>query len=254
MQPIRIDIQDIANEFSLSRDEITDFSRYVVEIVSSKFAKYWENEAAHSLHQTRAEFQKAIYIEKVDDTNVVVGLKGFVPNAVEQGIDAFDQKEYFAKSKKIKLTKDGKWYLTIPFRFNTPGTLGESTVFSNQLPEEIHQIVRDKSKAGDNSGLRRTEIPQEFQIPRTRPRIELESGKVFEEYTHRSSIYEGMVRSDMQFHSQYNTFRRVSEISSDPNSWIHTGIEARNLSEKALDAMDLETTVDKAIDKFLSQL
>lgn len=253
MLPIRIDLQDIADEFILSKDEIDDFARYVVQVVSAKFAKYWENEATHNLHQTRKEFQDSIYIEKIDDKSVIVGLHGFIPNAVEQGLEPFDEKVGFGRSSKVKYTKDGHWYLTIPFRFNTPGTLGESTVFSNQLPEEIHQIVKFKNKAGDTSGLKKSEIPQQFQIPKTRPKIELES-KTFEEYTHKSSIYEGMVKSNMQFHSQYNTFRRVSEVTSDPNSWIHTGIDARNLSDKALDSMNIDTTVDRAVDQFLSQL
>lgn len=249
MIPVVVDISSIAEEFYLTRDEMNEFSKFVIEVIASKFKRQWEEEAKQKLHQTRNEFIRSIYVENMNDTTKVVGIKGFIPNAVEQGVEAFDLKPWFEKSKKVSLKKGGGWYLTIPFRFGTPDTIGDSQVFSNQLPDEIHEVLLGKNKAGDDSGLKLNEIPEQFRAPKVREKIVLKS-RVFEEYEYKSPIYEGIIKSPMQYHSQYSSFRRVSDLS-DENSWIHTGIQARNLSESALQNLDIETIAERAIDNFL---
>lgn len=270
MLGIQIDISQVAEEFYLDKSEINSFAKFVVEVVSSRFRKEWEEQAKDNLHQTRNQYIRSLYVQSVNDNTKVVGLAGQFPNMVEQGCSAFDMKEGFEKSNKrvVKLLvdkkgkvirdKDGKtssggWYLTIPFRAKSSDeVIGDSEIFSGTLPDELHEILKNKSKQGDNSGLKLFEMPEKFKILSSRPEIKLES-KVFEEYIHKSPLHEGTIKSPMEYHSQYTSFRRVSDLS-DPNAFIHPGITANNLAEKALNNLNIEVIVDKAIDNFLQTI
>lgn len=253
MIPVVIDLSAISEEFNLPKDEFNSFANFVLEEVAASFAKEWEEEAKQSLHQSKNEYIRGIYVKNINNTTKVVGLAGWLPNAVEEGISGFDEKPGFARSAKIHFKKDGTgWYLTIPYKTATPNAIAESTIFSGKMPNEIYQVLKAKAKTGDTTGLKLGEIPKEFQIPKTRPEVKLES-KTFEAYTHKPPIYEGIIKSPIQYHSGYTSFRRVSNLS-DPNSWIHTGIEGRNLAEKALESTHVDQIVDQAIDAFLQTL
>ncbi|MGI4940004.1 MAG: hypothetical protein ACRYHQ_05480 [Janthinobacterium lividum] len=52
--------------------------------------------------------------------------------AIEYGTKAYDQKKMLDSSLKVRLTKTGKRYLIIPFRWNTPGS-----VLGHNLPVEV---------------------------------------------------------------------------------------------------------------------
>lgn len=172
----------------------------------------------------------------------------------------------FSKSDKIKYTKDGGWYLTIPFRFSTPGSLGESEAFSGVLPTAVYNEAKKMSptqsqfkgsiKMGET--LSRMQVPKEFSDPKKRAAVSnLETQKTFEEYEHKTSIYAGMQRSEKTYQaatqSMFNTFRRVSS-KSDPNSWIHQGMRARNLAEKAFSQFNITEEVDIEVDNQLAKL
>lgn len=249
MLGINIDIQPIVSEFYFDRSEVESFSKFVIEVVASKFAKEWAEEAESELHSTRSQYTNSIYVQSIDDKHKVVGLAGWLPNAIEQGSGAFDEKKGLEGSSKKHIKKSGGWYITIPLRWASSSSLGESSVFSGQLPDEVQTILKNKSKAGDTTGIKKSELPTQFQIPSTRPKVEFKS-QVFEEYTHKAPIHEGIVKSQMQYNSQYTSFRRVSDLS-DTNSWVHTGFEAKNLAEKALQNINISTILDKAVDNFL---
>jgi osmotically-inducible protein OsmY len=51
----------------------------------------------------------------------------------------------------------------------------------------------------------------------------------------------------------YGTFRRAG-ANSDPLSWIHKGIRAYNLAQKAVDATDVETIVENEVTQFLETI
>jgi hypothetical protein len=148
--------------------------------------------------------------------------------------------------------KDGNWYLTIPFRFATPGALASSSLFSSVLPKEVYKAVKREGVLKQNS------VPSPFDIPGKRPEIKTES-KIFKDYSHKYSVFAGLQRQKTTFtgtgkvSSSYNTFRRVS-ANSDPEAFIHSGIVARNLAEKAIENLDIPLEVDKIVDNFLADL
>ncbi len=250
MIPIAIDISQFAETFAIPEDDIRTFTNNVVSEVATEFSMYWEKEAG-ALGSARDEYMNSIYVERVGSDAYEVGLRGWLPNSIESGVSAFDMKTGFKNSNKVKYNKDGEWYLTIPFRFATPGALGESTVFTSKMPSEVYEKAKGLQP---REQLAKKDVPKEFQIPKVRKGAITES-KVFKDYQQKHSIYEGIQKKQSQTAkgTTYMNFRRVSE-NSDPDSWIHTGIDARNFAESALGKMDIPATVDKIVRKYIDSL
>lgn len=248
--PINIDISDFIGTWSLTLQEQELFVSNILDEVSSRFAESWYNEAGKVLKRTKKEYQQSIYIEKINQETVLVGLRGWLPNAIEKGMESFDMKEEFKTSSKRKFKKDGGWYLTIPFRIGTPDIVGESAIFSKIMPNEIYKVARKELKS---SGTKLTfeKLPKEFQITNIRPEVvNKATNKVFEQYKHKNPIFEGMQKSQKEGHGHYITFRRVSDLS-DENSWIHSGLIARNLMSKTLQSFNLPNIISQVKQNFI---
>lgn len=254
MVPIKIDISDFISEWNLTVEETDTLVSSILEEIGERFADSWRNKAGQELHQTKKEYQRGIYIERPDANSVVIGLKGWLPNAVEKGIEPFDMKsEGFSKSPKRKFKKGGGWYLTIPFRIGTPGIVAESSIFSTVMPASVHKVAKERLSSGRQKSLSVSDLPKEFQVKGVRPEVKNKiTGQVFSEYQHKNPIFEGMQKSNKEGHSHYTTFRRVSDLS-DPNSWIHTGIIAHNLMEKTLNDFPITQIISNAKEKFLKE-
>lgn len=254
MLPVNIDIRDFISHFQLTIDETELFVYGLLDEIGERFKDGLIQNADRELKQVRQEYIRSIYIEKPDPETLIVGLSGWLPNAVEKGLQPFDMKEGFSKSDKRKpayrKNRRTGWYLTIPFRIGIPSTIGDSSIFSNIMPEKVYEVAKEKLKTNSDR-LRETDLPPEFQIKGVRSEVTNNiTNQVFPSYTHKSSIYEGMQRSPKEFHSQYVTFRRVSDLS-DPNSWIHSGIVAHNLMEKTLNSFPIGDIVSNTKKKFL---
>jgi hypothetical protein len=249
-QAIKIDASELQENFNVDPIDVRNFVSNVVSELAVEYLRYWDKEAS-VLKSSKSQYKNALYTNKIDDLNYEVGLIGWLPNAIEQGLEGFDEKEGFRKSSKIHESKDGGWYLTIPFRHAMAGALGESEIFSGVMPSEVYREAKKLADTG--KGLQVGNLPQEYQVPKIRPQVVTKS-KVFEQYQHKSSIYAEMQRKvDSTGRGNYQTFRRVSD-NSDDNSWIHTGIEARNFHDKALRSMDVPATVDVLASKFVMEL
>jgi len=252
--PINIDFSDFVRQWQLSIQQTDLLAFTLLDQLSLRFADEWRN-AANVLKQSRQQYQSAIYIEKLDNYNVVVGLSGFLPNAVEQGLTAFDMKEGFEKSGKKKTKKNGGWYLTIPFRHATPTALAESSIFSTVLPQAVYQAAK-RELTTSKATLPASKLPTQFQNLGTRALVIGFKGNTpnvtYQPYQHKTPIYAGLQRKDDGGHGQYVTFRRVSDLS-DSNSWIHTGIQAHNLAQKTLGGLDIENIVANVKVNFAQQ-
>lgn len=252
MVPVKIDVSDFISEWNLTSEEADLFVFNVLDEIAKRFSDSWKNEAGKVLKQTRQEYQRSIYIEKPDPYSVTVGLAGWLPNAIEKGLEPFDMKvEGFSKSEKRKFKKTGGWYLTIPFRIGTPDIVADSSIFSSIMPNEVYKVALKELRGDSKKSLSVSKLPAEFQIKRIRPEvINKVTQQVFPAYQHKSSIYEGMQRSNKEHHGHYVTFRRVSDLS-DANSWIHSGITAYNLMEKTFDGFPFAQIVSNVKENFL---
>lgn len=247
MIPIKIDISDLATEFRMREMQIRDLKSVILNSLVADFVNKWEHKAMNELKSTRRQYLSAIYINKTSDTSAVVGLNPASKLAlmIEGGASAFDMKESFARSNKVKYNENGDWYLNIPFRHATPDAVAESELFSNRMPREIY----DLAKRNNGAPLTQQQLPSEFQQRGQNPT----SG-----YQHVSPIFEGLRRTNVSATSnenrgQYMTFRRVSK-NSDKGAWIHKGIQAKGLMNKALREMDIPTLVDNVTNNFLAGL
>lgn len=266
MNPITIDLSGLSAQFGLAAKTIDQLTETCVNAVTAAIYANWEALAKQRLNSTLPEYtQHLIKVDKGRFAKQIV-LTGVLPNMIEQGASAFDMKEGFKKSQKVKYTipvynkkgaqvyKGGDWYLTIPFRIGTPGTLGQAG-FAGEMPQEIYDIMR-KRAAG--KGLPTSEIPSPYDVPQSRAAIEATpSNPRYDEYVHRSSIYEGLTKRTAQYgktsQNTYGTFRRAG-ANSDPLSWIHKGIKPYNLAEEAVANTDVDTIVENEVLTYLDSV
>ena len=243
--PIYIDLSETIEEFMLSQSEVKALSRFVLDRIGQEYTRNWENQITSNLHQSKREYLSGIFTEQPDDFSLVFGLtprQSKLAMMIEEGVGQFDMKEGFNQSFKKKPKKNGGWYLTIPFRHATPEAVAEASIFNTRMPIEVYKIAKTSP-----TPLTLGQLPPQYQRKQTS-----EVG-----YIHKAAIYEGLGRYNISSTNKenrggYYTFRRVSDTSEE-NSWIHTGISAYNLMDKALNDTRIDFVTDKAIDDFLTQ-
>lgn len=252
---MQFDFSDLREEFNMSQKDVDGLLDYTVKEITAAFAQEWENQASQNLHSSRNLYMRSIVVSDPGPFKGAVELVNDVPNMIESGKPPYDMKPVLLNGKKAKTGKNGKKYNTVPYSIGTPEALEEN--FSTIMPEAIYEAV--KSKPQDipivggvrTQGLTKAEIPEQYREP-IKKMVFNPKSEAFEEYTHKSSIYEGIVRqkSNVTGQNSYMSFRRVSE-NSDPLAWIHPGFTAMNLAEKAYDALDIQSVSTNAIDNYL---
>ena len=266
MNPITIDLSGLKGQFGIDDKTLDQLTETCVKAVTAAIYANWEALAKKKLKSTREEYiQNIIHVDKGRFNKQII-LTGVVPNMVEQGASAFDIKNGFRKSPKVRYTipvygkkgnmlrSGGDWYLTIPFRIGVPGTLGQAG-FTGQMPQEVYDIMR---KRGNRIALRADEIPAPYNIPQSRAAIQATpQNPYYAQYTHKSSIYEGLTKRTAQYgkttQNTYGTFRRAG-ANSDPLSWIHKGISAYRLADEAVKITDVDTIVENEVTTFLDTI
>lgn len=266
MKPIVIDLSGLKAQFGLAANHIDSLTEVCVQAVTTAIYSNWQAMAKKELHSTLPEYLQNLHIVDKGRFAKQIILTGILPVMVESGADAFDMKRGFENSKYVRKTvpvydskggvvrPGGDWYLTIPFRHGTPGIVGQAG-FANEMPQEIYDIMVRRARG---VALHKSEIPQPYDIPRSRAAILDENGRVlFAEYKHKSSIFEGLTKRSAAYNkviqNTYGTFRRVGE-NSDPDSWIHKGIKAYNLAEKAVKKTDVDTIVENEVLMYLDNI
>ena len=98
-------------------------------------------------------------------------------------------------------------------------------------------------------------MPEPFKEVQTH-KITLNTGSLLE-YTHKSPIFEGLVRKNISSTSKekrggYFTFRRVSD-KSDDNSWQHPGLPPKKLMDKTMGvvSVDIDRMVGEIFEDFM---
>lgn len=255
MLPIRIDLDEVVGEFSLSGEETNLLGAAIIDRVVQEYYERWRDLVGRELSKSRQEYLKAMYIDRTSPLEVVFGLSARespLALMVEEGTPPFDEKPGLLASPKAKQKKSGGFYITVPFRHATPEAIAESGVFSSILPQDVYTLAKNSQ-----TPLKREQLPINQQTPGSRKAIDTPGLKV-PEYIHKTAKYEGLVRieassSNKEKRSQYMTFRRVSD-KSDPNSWFNGGIEAKKLMDKALQLANITTIADIAIDETLERI
>ena len=262
--PIQIDLSDLQQEFALKETQVEELGITLVNAITDRIFNNWRVSAMNGLHSTRKAYINALNIGEITPTKKYIQLTGAWPNMIESGFNAYDMKPGMLASPKAKVTKKGTKFITIPFRWGTPGAIGESEVFANVMPREIYDLAKRLSPTKTNINKIRTQrggslsanvLPAQYQIPKSRAAFsDLNTRTTYPQYTHKGSIYEGIIRNEKTYEnatqSTYVSFRRVSE-KSDPMSWIHKAQAAKNFAEQAMKKTDVPMITDRTIDAFL---
>lgn len=258
--PIYIDPSDLAEKFNISRKQVDDVCDNIAKTLASRYAQQLEQLAAATLNKTRERYIRNIRVidsGRLEGTVMLDYSKDKIVKMIEEGASAFDMKDKMLSSPKAKIGRKGGRYMTIPFRWGTPGAIGESSAFSGIMPSQVYRVAKKMEQnipvpgGGMRSqGLDATTLPFPLNQSQTRGEIKDSSGKIaFKAYEHKTSLYQGIVKTQDSTTGQnrYFSFRRVSE-NSDPDAFIHPGIEQYGLINKALAQFDQTKELEQALD------
>lgn len=180
----------------------------------------WVKKAQSGLKSSREEYLaglSGVYME--DSLSGYIELRGAFPVMTEEGYSSFDMKEGFAKSPKRTQGKDGRWYLTIPYRH---------TISSGPtaMPSNIYKQVK---------GLDHKKALAEFVVRQ----LGYKAGESWTGYQHKNSKYDSLTRFVKEYksgkkRSQYVAFRRVSN-NTDPLAWKHPGYRGLKAVDEVAD-------------------
>lgn len=201
-----------AEELGKSLENASKEIQAAVQIAVAQTARATFNNGVRLVNQklktSKADYLNNFFLDKLSDTSYVIWLQGKIPNMIESGFDSFDIKEGLLRSTKAKTGKDGKKWITVPFRikpFSTaPLNLRQTLIRENALQNIKNQGLLKSIKVGGNA---------------------LQGIVAKLKNTGRSET-EGMVKIQKTYEkrtsSTYMTFRRVSE-NSPAYSWLHPG-------------------------------
>lgn len=252
--PINIDLGDLVEEFNLSVDQSVFLGSSIIDAVVSEYQLRWQNLISNSLHKTRNEYKRGVFIERESPLSVTFGLTNrasSIPLMVEEGQPPFDEKEGFRDSPKKKTAQDGGWYIDIPFRHATPEAVADSGLFASIMPQQTYNAVQKTGRLSFmDLSVKDSAIGERKAINRL--------GVNKPAYMHKVPIYQGLTKvnitsTEKEKRSGYFTWRRVSE-NSDPNSWWNGGIVPYKLMDKALEQAKIDVVVDRVIDEFLNAM
>ena len=265
--PISIDLSELQAEFNLKQTQVTELGMMLVNQITDRIFYNWQNAAMNGLNSSRKQYINSLNIGQVSPTRKYIQLTGSWANMLEEGFGAYDMKPGMLASPKAKVTKKGVKYIVIPFRWGTPGSIGESEVFANVMPRDIYAVARQLRptitnaqgvKTQKGGSLKMNQIPADYRVPQTRPAFsDIKTQTTYPEYVHQGPISEGMQRNQKTYESatqgSYVTFRRVSD-NSNPNSWIHRGVAAKNFADAAVRNTDVGMITDRTIDAYLQNI
>jgi len=268
MLPYTIDLSQVVSALRLDRNQFDEIGQAAVEAALAFTYEQINLEAMKGLRSSRQTYIRNINKPVVGRLQGSITLTGQLPNMIEQGTAPFDMKLGFSKSSKIKRTKKGGWYLTIPFRWATPGTVGESSAFTGTMPKAIHELAKGllPTRTAFGMAIQRGQGLSKEQVTvagfgQLGYRSAVVGGNLTaaqrKGYRHKSPLTQGIIKQVKLYErtkqARYNSFRRVSSKSAQ-NAWIHTGITARNFMPKALKNPQLGIVVKKIVAQAAKQI
>lgn len=215
---------------------------------------FWIKRAGEKLHSTRRDYLEGIQEVEVNGKTGGIALLGLLPNLVEGGMSAYDMHETLlgpnvpvvpagSGMKGKHARKDGGFWRVIPFRHQTPGTIGQGggapmgsafegagSAFAAAIGKTVHNKAQ---KLKPSLGMPGGKTQWGGRLP------EGLAPKLKEK--HSTDIYAGMAKLQKKYASAtqntYMTFRIISDGVKD--KWLHPGITPANISD------DVQAYVDK---------
>lgn len=175
-------------------------------------------------------------IRFLDDLTGEVFSTSYHGKLIEEGQPPRDMKPQMLASPKAKTGKDGKKYVTVPFRHGTPG----ATTIPN-MPKSVYSQAKNLGYSRRNGGLDTKRYTWGGRLGESPIGQRSHTGNhPGAGYTWRTGQYSGMVRVGQPGHSQYLSFRRLSE-NSDPKAWQFPGVKPKKIREAVVENTREET-------------
>lgn len=250
-------IESLGYNIESFEDEVIDLMRAATAGLARGAQAEWIRIAQERLSTSREMYvnglrqAESFKTETLDgETAYTISLVGRMPNAIEQGMSSMDMKEVrpgWLGGGKAKTAKDGTKYTVIPFRHSTSSNArlnysGKAAAMN--LKKELRKTVRayglDRMKRTSSGRV----VPGPVSRAPQRPPV------------HRYLRGLTRIQKPMATHtktgkqrgsSQLMTWRVISE-KSPPGSWVHPGLEPRNLLR------DVEQWVDRESDNIIQKV
>ncbi|GAN83806.1 hypothetical protein F1645_16475 (plasmid) [Novacetimonas hansenii] len=214
------------------------------------------------------EYARSINIRRLNAFSAEVYSDLAYARVIEEGCPEYDMKKMLDSSIKVRVSKAGRRYLIIPFRWGTPGS-----VMGNNMPKSVHGWWKGKRERSHIT--LHTSRPSGTGIydMRTRRRVTVDAwkykwgdrltGDTLDQLGHGGTKLGARMAGMVNFrkpggngggaHSKYLTFRVMSEGSTgwirpaQPGKW-----PARTVSEQMEPAM--EEILSKALETDITSL
>lgn len=102
---IQFDTNDLIEKFYLNEDQVKNLIDFSIKELTASFAREWEKTANQKLGSSRNEYIQSLIVVDEGYAKGAVLLRGWLPNAVESGLEPFDEKCIVNKKTPIFTNK-----------------------------------------------------------------------------------------------------------------------------------------------------
>lgn len=238
-----IDFTELKNSLDIKKNDIEEACLDVGRTLSTIFVEKLIENVESDLNRSAQDYIDAI---RINESSNVISVKldssSTIANALESGSDPYDMKPYFLNSSKVKYSKEGVKYMTVPLKWATTSSKGVGKGFANKMSRSVYDEVRKQGSISSNS-------KHSKKIFSRNPIVNAEGEVLYKEYKHKASVTQGIKKIPQGGNrSSYYSFRTISE-NSDPNAFIHKGFQAHNFFEKTLQELDIERLASQAFNR-----
>jgi hypothetical protein len=141
---ISIDLAGVVDTVRmLIHEELFPKTSQAVQAIAYQAQEEWKQDVlkARLWSTEKTDYINSIQVKMTGAYSAVVWSDYKFAEEIETGRPAKDLKKMLNTSLKVRKTKDGRRYLIIPFRHNTPG----NTALANDMPADVHKIVSSKN-------------------------------------------------------------------------------------------------------------
>ena len=208
----------------------------------------WISRAGEKLQSSRRDYINGIQEVELADGSASITLMGAMAMMVEEGASPFDMHQTLlgpnvpiaAPGQRGKrVNAQGQFYRSVPFRHQTPGTIGQGGGAPMGSAYQGHPSVANAEALGRSIWKAAKALSGTTSMPGggTSWGGRLPSGMAPLLRPHHSTdIYAGMVRNQKTYagatQNTYTTFRTIS--NSVPGKWMHPGIPAANITDEVV--------------------
>lgn len=191
-------------------------------------AKLWDGE--------RSAYMESIQMQMTGPFSALVWSDYKYAEEIEEGRPARDLKRMLNTSPKVRATKDGRRYLVIPFRHNTPGNESHAAAMPQHIYDEAKELkpskivgqMRRQSGLGAMDVKTRTHLTVNQNVYQWGARLKTPEKR-----------YSNMYRFDAKTpgggrYSTYMTFRTMMEGS---NGWIVPAQPGMHIAQQVAEEM-----------------